>query len=427
MSASRRVPGVRRLAAAAVALLAAAPALAFHSGGAARCEGCHTMHGSATKTSGSALVQGADASSTCLLCHAGVSSAPHSVLSLSVQPGAAPLNMTPGGDFAWLTKSWSWAGTAGLETSPGDAHGHNVVAADYGRFADPRHPTAPGGSYPSNQLSCISCHDPHGKYRVREGGVVATGGAPIVASGSYGDRTAFATPSQTTAIGTYRMLAGVGYQPRTLGGVNAFSADPPVALAPGAYNQGERIADVRVAYGSGMSEWCGNCHGAIHTPANPTRPGEFMHPSGSSAKLGMLANVYNAYVKTGDLGGSYALAYTSLVPYEEGTADRATLAASTSSDGMVRTGPVRGQENVMCLSCHRAHASGWDGSLRWNVKSEYVVAGGQWPGIDAIGEAGRAAVAQGRTRAETRGAMYDREPTAFASFQTSLCNKCHAK
>ena len=81
----------------------------------------------------------------------------------------------------------------------------------------------------------------------------------------------------------------------------------------------------------------------------------------------------------------------------------------------------------MCLSCHRAHASAWDGALRWNVKSEYVVAGGQWPGVDATGEAARPSVAQGRTRAETRAAMYDRDASAYASFQTSLCNKCHAK
>ena len=86
----------------------------------------------------------------------------------------------------------------------------------------------------------------------------------------------------------------------------------------------------------------------------------------------------------------------------------------------------------MCLSCHRAHASGWDWAMRWNMRDAsintgYVTVGGQWPGLDATGDAALPANAQGRTQAETRGAMYDRDPTAYAPYQRALCNKCHAQ
>ncbi len=82
----------------------------------------------------------------------------------------------------------------------------------------------------------------------------------------------------------------------------------------------------------------------------------------------------------------------------------------------------------MCLSCHRAHATAWDHALRWNMpQSGTIVFGGAWPGVDAPGVAGLAANAQGRTQAETRAGMYDRDASAYASFQKVLCNKCHAQ
>ena len=41
------------------------------------------------------------------------------------------------------------------------------------------------------------------------------------------------------------------------------------------------------------------------------------------------------------------------------------FAIAPSGRRIVFVGPD-GDENVMCLSCHRAHASGWDDALRWN-------------------------------------------------------------
>jgi hypothetical protein len=309
-------------------------------------------------------------------------------------------------------------------SSMGERHGHNVVAANYGLERDTTLTTAPGGTYPADRLSCISCHDPHGRYRAGESGAPSGTSKPIQSSGSYG-----AQPTETAGVGTYRLLAGQAYAPKSLGAVPAFPTSAPVAVAPQTFNKSEASTQVRVAYGAGMSEWCANCHGALHTPYQTYTTNSFLHPSGASAKLNQnnAARIYNLYVKNGDLTGTQLTSYWSLVPYEEGTTDTVTLVARARSDGSAVDGPLTGAENVMCLSCHRAHASGWEHGMRWNQETEFVVAGGQWPGIDAAGSAANPLVAQGRMVADTRAAMYDREPSTFGTFQNSLCNKCHGK
>jgi hypothetical protein len=77
----------------------------------------------------------------------------------------------------------------------------------------------------------------------------------------------------------------------------------------------------------------------------------------------------------------------------------------------------------MCLSCHRAHASGWPEALRWNMEGEFMIYQGLYPGTDNAANS----YARGRLALETQAAYYDRPVTAFATYQRVLCNKCHAK
>jgi predicted CXXCH cytochrome family protein len=419
-------PSARAAVLAIAMVLALAPQLAraFHEGGAGECDGCHTIHSAASGSS--FLLTARDPSSVCLTCHADTVQRPYTVMTTGLMQGLPPLNYTPGGDFGWLRKTYQWIDAKGLpQTSRGDSHGHNVVAADFGLFPDTQHQFAPGGTYASDKLACISCHDPHGAYRITDtAGTVSRSGAPIRTSGSYTAGATVEEPTATSSVGVYRLLGGAGYQYRSSGQL-AFSASPPVAVAPPAYNRSERTTQVRVAYGAGMVDWCSNCHGAFHTAF---APGNLLHPTGAAGRLSAtVSKVYNSYVKTGDLTGMASSSYSSLVPFEEGTPNRASLAPHARSDLSASAGPQTGLENVSCLTCHRAHASGWDHAMRWNQKTEYIAAAGQWPGVDAGGVAATAVLAQGRTTAETRGAMYDREPTAYTSFQNSLCNKCHAK
>ncbi len=191
----------------------------FHSGGVAYCDGCHSMH--QPKAGGASLLQGIDPSSTCLICHehAGDTGPTgwHISTALTDMPnGIPPKQRTPGGDFGWLKKNYTFTVSGTTTNESGDTHGHNIVATDFGYAADATNTTgvAPGGTFPLSQLACNSCHDQHGKYRRLNDGTVATGGAPIIASGSYDTNStpSYAEPPAAgTALGVYRLLAGSGY------------------------------------------------------------------------------------------------------------------------------------------------------------------------------------------------------------------------
>jgi hypothetical protein len=306
---------------------------------------------------------------------------------MDLRAGVPPSQLTPGGDFGYLKKSYSWQSRAGQkESSPGERHGHNIVAEDYGYEADSKNISAPREIYPGGKLSCISCHDPHGKI------------APADAGGNY------------------RMLGGVGYKTSLVPGLT-FTAPPPVAVAPREYNRPEDAAETRVAYGAGMSEWCSNCH-------TGGCAGAYGHPVCTGARFtNETVSNYNAYVKSGDINGRADSSYTALTPFEEGTADRAILTQHANIDGSYLKGPDY-HANITCLTCHRAHASGWDYSARWNMSTDFVVHDSKYPGTD---NGALPRYAQGRTAAETQRALYDRPSSRFAGFQRGLCNKCHIR
>ncbi|TSK04306.1 MAG: cytochrome C [Geobacter sp.] len=380
----------------------------FHNGGTGNCSGCHTEP---------PQLIGSDAGSTCLLCHQapiGVSLPSKHYISTNLNTFSICVQLPPGGDFCWLRKTYKWSTLQGAgELSSGERHGHNVVAVDFGYEADSTLIHSPGGNYPSMNLTCISCHDPHGKYRRLADGSISNSGPEIVASGSYPDSP---EPTAYTSVGTYRMLSGKGYQPKSLPGVPPLSADPPAAIAPRNFNRSEGVYDTHVAYGSGMSEWCLNCH--------PGLSGLHKHPSGAGALLSQeIVSNYNSYVRSGDLTGHRVSAYTSMVPYEVNSRDYALLKSIAAFSDQKGNGPSGG-ENVMCLSCHRAHASGWDSSTRWNMQSTFLVYNGMYPGTD---NSVPVEYSQGRLSAETEKTFYDRPARDFSVFQKSLCNKCHLR
>lgn len=390
-------------------------AFAFHSGGVAECGGCHSMH--SPKAGGNNLLVGSDQSSTCLSCHeektdTGPSSYHIATQSSKLGAGQSPLERTPGGDFGWLKKTYTFVQRGTTTTFDGATFGHDITAVDFGYTGRSNNLTSPGGTFPTAQLACNSCHDPHGQYRRLASGLIAKAGAPIKASGSY-DNTTTNEPTATEAVGVYRLLAGAGYTkgPVTFNGV-------PAAKVPSTYNRTESANDTRVAYGVATTgghetwgQWCGTCHGSMHSTGN------YVHPVdeglGSS-----ISGLYNQYVKSGDMSGSSASSFTSLVPFATNSGDYVTLAGLAKNNGSQIGGPAS-SDQVMCLSCHRAHASAFPEMLRWNMEGEFITTGGLYAG--STGTSG------GRTEAEWTAAYYDRAPTKFATYQRVLCNKCHAK
>ena len=210
-----------KYAVAAALAFAFGNAYAFHSGGVAECEGCHSMHnsyeGSANVTgqpqyaSGPYLLKARDQSGVCLICHQAADVAPSgyhvSTAGVGAFNSSSPVELTPGGDFAWLKKTMTTTIRGSIGVNEGDRHGHNVVAIDFGFTADKVLQRAPGGTYPASALACSSCHDPHGRYRRFANGSFGTTGLPISSSGSY-----FTSPEPiagVTTVGAYRLLAGI--------------------------------------------------------------------------------------------------------------------------------------------------------------------------------------------------------------------------
>jgi hypothetical protein len=183
-----------------------------------------------------------------------------------------------------------------------------------------------------------------------------------------------------------------------------------------------------------MSEWCSNCHGSIHNNGTNASNTALIHPAGNQALLLASANIsgtsttiqaiYNYYKMSGDLSGTQAKSYTSMVPYEEGTTTIATLAGHADTTGTQTAGPITGTENVMCLSCHRAHATGFNSITRWNNNAEMLTVAGAWPDS---GNSASSGYSNGMPQADYQAAMYDRPATDYATYQRSLCNKCHGK
>jgi len=402
-------------------------AYAFHSGGVADCGGCHSMH--TPKTGGTALLIGTDYSSTCLSCHANAATGSYHIMTYPFPAaGSPPINYNPGGDFAWLQKTYSFTVRNSTTTENGQDHGHNVVAIDFGMTADTNYTQAPGGTFASTNLACNSCHDPHGKYR-RIGGdttyTIATTGAPIIGSGSYNNS---AVPTATQAVGSYRLLAGTGYS-QNAGTLAIAYPGAPIASAPSTYNQSEATNQVRVAYGTAATGggkttwgmWCATCHPAMHSTGN------YVHPIDQSLSS-VEATIYGNYVSSGVMTGTPASSYLSLVPFMENTSDYAILKTHASNTNAYLNGPGS-SDQVACLSCHRAHATGFQNMLRWEMNGEFITVADAsnnpiWPGTD---NGAPVQFARGKTSGETLAAYYQRPATLFGAYQRVLCNKCHAQ
>ena len=193
--------------------------------------------------------------------------------------------------------------------------------------------------------------------------------------------------------------------------------NPPAAVAPESYNRAENGSVTRVAYGAGMSDWCRNCHTNMHDDVYPTA----LKHTTSGALGATLIDNYNRYVKTGDVAGFEATSYWSLVPFEIGSNSYPLLKQIVTNTPTKGPNSADGIAAVMCLTCHRAHASGWDSATRWNAKTEYIVYNGKYS------EEGSAyqPYGQGRTEMEALGAYYDTPAANFAPMQKTLCNKCH--
>ncbi len=440
----RRIAGIFSVG---LVLIATGSGFAFHAGGVGDCNGCHSMHNSFEGTanvtgrpfaqgSGPFLLKANDQSGVCLNCHNAADTAPSSyhISTSGIIPydSTSPVEMTPGGDFAWLKKTMTFIVNGNTSTNDGERHGHNIVAADFGYIPDTTLIQAPGGTYPSANLACSSCHDPHGRYRRFADSTYNTTGLPISGSGSYNNS---ADPvAGVSAVGAYRILGGNGYQPKSLAGSYAFTADPTDVVVASTYNRSEagdgtaaNANGTGIFYGRNVSEWCANCHIALHQDSITSGTTGFRHPSSNGAKLtSTIVTTYNAYVTSGIMTNTdTSKAFSTLAPFATDTPDRSVMKpqAVTGTGGSSNHASATTADNVMCLSCHRAHATAFQSMLRWNQSgNEFLtVADSANNAIyDTVSGEGT-----GYSQMQQQNAYYGRLAGFFGPFARSYCNKCH--
>jgi len=328
----------------------AMPVLAFHDAGVAHCNGCHTMHNSQDgilvdpdSPDGNAwLLNDSTPSDVCLNCHADHLGA------VFADDVLAPAALKGAGNFIFLLEDNLNDGHGGGSNAIlGDAAGHNLNAPGHGLAADATLSVSPGGNFPAANMACTSCHDPHGN-------------------------------------DSFRMLYGAGRVIQA--GVATFTNDAPEAKGLSLFFGSESNSS-HTAYQSGMSDWCGNCHGDFHQNFS-----QMVHRSGV-AMGGTISAAYNAYNGTDDLtGGLQATSYLAAVPFED-VGNVSTYSTAGPSATSV----------VMCLTCHRAHGSSAPDAGRWDFSVTLLHEDGEESGSYAI-------------------------PDPYDSInQRSLCNKCHVK
>lgn len=302
----------------ALATVMTTSAFAFHDSGSLICQDCHSMHYSedgAAPAAGSGgpnphLLYKKNTTDLCLMCHADPSKAP------DVHNATTAL---PGGDFAP-------GGTVA------DANGHNPggksgnVSALIG-LDGTLGITPPGGTGALTEFNCASCHGPHGG---------ANECFPFrnlnnENSGSFPASSIESTNTEEASIWS----AGANVDAMTAGNHNVYK------LASGSLQTATK----------GFGAWCGTCHGSFHgVTKSDTDVGDgtdwIRHPTGT--KL------------------------STTVSYQSTTYDP-TYPVETSNTGATKSAnwtiSAQTEHQVMCLSCHKAHASTNANAGRWDFAS----------------------------------------------------------
>jgi hypothetical protein len=310
----------------ALLLQSAQPLYAFHEKGVGHCDACHTMHNSEDGRPADPEFAGGEAllkkfgspTALCLSCHATEIGAV-----LGLNPLAPPAEHGAG-NFVFLREDNLADFPSSLPTPPipGTCAGHSVVAPELGLYQDSRHSLSPGGNYPARDLSCTSCHDPHGN-------------------------------------DNFRMLYGSGPVSR-----GSFTFSFPAPKADGIPLDGPAESPAgHTAYQHGMGDWCMNCHAGIHQDA-----GAFKHPVNEPMDSDIAAR-YNRYAgEANPDGGSFQAAYLPQVPFEDESASVSSTAGPSSSS------------RISCITCHRAHATSAPEAGRWDFNIRLLSDDGRFSG-----------------------------------------------
>jgi predicted CXXCH cytochrome family protein len=292
----------------------------------------------------------------CYGCHAQAGGTPTVALTTDVIPQVlhTGANDLAGGNFAYIT---------GAKGAGGDDRGHNigdltgtdsVLSSAPGVFR-----AVHGGVINTSRMACtsvpgvsIGCHG----YRYPDDTVL-----PLGVTGSHHSNVDGQLAAPTAPGNSYRFLMNVmGFEsddweenPTSADHNEYYARTTPIRLggscsgASGCHNTPEGIMPPEGT----MSQFCATCHGNYHT----------LSVGGVTEGVG--DDAISPFVRhPTDLSlpgtGEYA-AYT-VYSVEAPVARTAGVPAASGST------VIPGTDAVMCLSCHRAHASNYPDMLRWD-------------------------------------------------------------
>lgn len=337
-----------------LAVLLGAPSLALAkvSG---PCVDCHTMHnsqggspmafslgGAADATANLALLN-----TDCIGCHQGTNSG--GAVPYVLDTGATPNygttgttgNTLAGGNFYWVSTGQNRSG-------------HNVAVL---AGQDPEHGNLPPGGATAllSQLRCAGTYGCHGS----QGQLDPT----LSLLGSHHKNDMSAWNDGSTVAKSYRFIDGVQGQE------DGDYEYQPTSSAHNKYYGMDRTGETDSS--GTISSHCARCHNDFHNGSGQVSAGTFTnnvwlrHPTDydmSNARSQgptFSASEYYLYNDYQGAGNPYSV----IAPVA--TADSSTTLNTTVYD-------QADDAIVMCLSCHRAHGSEFDGILRWDYKN--------WPG-----------------------------------------------
>ncbi len=356
--------------------------LAYGFAGAAvtgQCVNCHTMHYSQN----GGLPTGATAGGPwpvlllggCMGCHSDTTT--NTIRAL----GNVPIVWNTGGGTTDPGTLQSWSGVtynlAGgnfyyVVNGPSHPKGNNIedmVAADTvilplntpPGFDSANDPSTPNYSV-TYQLTCAGSNGCHGDRNVDRSAYSGAGAAFRASfAGIKGAHHGAGTIDGSTTARSYRFLGSAALSAYSVLGLEDANWQQSASAVGTDHNEYKGAADQTVT--STISYLCGHCHWKFHASGasgigGPTSPW-LRHPTDTDviAKGGEYAS-YN------DIVGGLAYSLEAPVGYV-GAIPVAPRAVVTS-----------GNSPVICLSCHRAHASPYDDILRWNYTTMQAGGGG---------------------------------------------------
>lgn len=342
------------------------------------CANCHTMHNSSNGTTLTTGTTYGDAAAPnllrgdCLGCHMSTTSATINVSNGTTTPivynTVPPATELAGGNFYWTNSD-------GSNTAADHNRGHNVkgiATADMLPYAPGANSPCAGSCHVSlvadvspgqetglaTATGCQGCHLRVG-HHVRN----SLEGGP--ADGA-GDAFRFLGGHDTSLTGPVNSLQGANEDP-----------DWQFTTGPNDYNLywgGDAVDNVKPM---SIGRFCAGCHSAFHSTGRATGLGP---SNGGDRDIDVvntptpwLRHPTDVHLPGVGVDGEFARLFDT-----PGNYDPAMPFARAA--GTLRTAPLDSPDQVMCLSCHKAHGSQYPNALRWDYTTTIAHVGG--PNLD---------------------------------------------